>query len=318
MLFFFSSRRRHTRCALVTGVQTCALPISLSQMSAATTTARTSRVRIWSTDIDPASCCIASKSMSNGKKICLGYGGCARICYRGAMQEPSVRTSRLAIAGGLAAILVVGGGGFFLGRTTAPVPPAPAPALVPAPAPVPVPETPKDLERGDLIALAQRAADAFASGEAMPKAVAEATGRRFELLLPFGCGGPSEAESSLPMQWRYDEAGGTLRVSVKPMMWSKTDWNLGDRADIDAAEGFWITRPWSSSGACPLRAGQAFPRGVEPLTLPGQTLAIAQFFRSEADRDGRRNGRPFETVQRVAADTFDGSRDRKSTSLNSR
>src|SRR3546814_1044454 len=28
-MFFFSSRRRHTRCALVTGVQTCALPICL-------------------------------------------------------------------------------------------------------------------------------------------------------------------------------------------------------------------------------------------------------------------------------------------------
>src|SRR3546814_6392269 len=28
MFFFFASRRRHTRCALVTGVQTCALPIS--------------------------------------------------------------------------------------------------------------------------------------------------------------------------------------------------------------------------------------------------------------------------------------------------
>src|SRR3546814_3196597 len=27
-MFFFASRRRHTRCALVTGVQTCALPIS--------------------------------------------------------------------------------------------------------------------------------------------------------------------------------------------------------------------------------------------------------------------------------------------------
>src|SRR3546814_9675219 len=27
LYFFFSSRRRHTRCALVTGVQTCALPI---------------------------------------------------------------------------------------------------------------------------------------------------------------------------------------------------------------------------------------------------------------------------------------------------
>src|SRR3546814_11882928 len=29
--FFFSSRRRHTRCALVTGVQTCALPISAAE-----------------------------------------------------------------------------------------------------------------------------------------------------------------------------------------------------------------------------------------------------------------------------------------------
>src|SRR3546814_10480384 len=28
LCFFFSSRRRHTSCALVTGVQTCALPIS--------------------------------------------------------------------------------------------------------------------------------------------------------------------------------------------------------------------------------------------------------------------------------------------------
>src|SRR3546814_6259396 len=31
-VFFFSSRRRHTRCALVTGVQTCALPICLGRL----------------------------------------------------------------------------------------------------------------------------------------------------------------------------------------------------------------------------------------------------------------------------------------------
>src|SRR3546814_1997493 len=31
--FFFSSRRRHTRCALVTGVQTCALPIWITRDS---------------------------------------------------------------------------------------------------------------------------------------------------------------------------------------------------------------------------------------------------------------------------------------------
>src|SRR3546814_8587883 len=34
-VFFFSSRVRHTRCALVTGVQTCALPISLGHSAAA-------------------------------------------------------------------------------------------------------------------------------------------------------------------------------------------------------------------------------------------------------------------------------------------
>src|SRR3546814_2151639 len=33
-VFFFSSRRRHTRCALVTGVRTCALPISTANRSA--------------------------------------------------------------------------------------------------------------------------------------------------------------------------------------------------------------------------------------------------------------------------------------------
>src|SRR3546814_2009408 len=32
-IFFFTSRRRHTRCALVTGVQTCALPISHLQIT---------------------------------------------------------------------------------------------------------------------------------------------------------------------------------------------------------------------------------------------------------------------------------------------
>src|SRR3546814_10640799 len=32
--FFFSSRRRHTRCALVTGVQTCALPIYVAAIAA--------------------------------------------------------------------------------------------------------------------------------------------------------------------------------------------------------------------------------------------------------------------------------------------
>src|SRR3546814_1208007 len=36
VFFFFASRRRHTMCALVTGVQTCALPICLPPSAPAT------------------------------------------------------------------------------------------------------------------------------------------------------------------------------------------------------------------------------------------------------------------------------------------
>src|SRR3546814_3830683 len=41
VMVFFSSRRRHTRCALVTGVQTCALPICLPGCPPMLSSART-------------------------------------------------------------------------------------------------------------------------------------------------------------------------------------------------------------------------------------------------------------------------------------
>src|SRR3546814_10610117 len=45
VVFFFSSRRRHTRCALVTGVQTCALPIFHQASGRAVKFAAFSRLR---------------------------------------------------------------------------------------------------------------------------------------------------------------------------------------------------------------------------------------------------------------------------------
>src|SRR3546814_14101395 len=48
--FFFSSRRRHTRCALVTGVQTCALPI-LFQSAKGTSTKPASVVSLNSISV---------------------------------------------------------------------------------------------------------------------------------------------------------------------------------------------------------------------------------------------------------------------------
>src|SRR3546814_19709499 len=55
--FFFSSRRRHTSCALVTGVQTCALPISAFKHSEAfsfqiATNDQAETDRLWNAIVD--------------------------------------------------------------------------------------------------------------------------------------------------------------------------------------------------------------------------------------------------------------------------
>lgn len=223
------------------------------------------------------------------------------------MQEPSLRTSRLAIAGGLAAVILVGGAGFFFGRSTAP--PAPEPIAVSSPTPLPSPTTQaaRMLGRADIISIAALAADALASGEPLPEDVRAMANRRFQLALPFGCTGPESENSLAPLRWRYDEAGGVLRLRVASTSWSPSEWGIGQNTPIEAMEGFWLTRPWSSDAVCPQRV-HAAPTGTEPVTLPGQTLAVAQFFTGNARRSALRADRPFETVQRVAPDKFDASR----------
>src|SRR3546814_9386984 len=54
-IVFFSSRRRHTRCALVTGVQTCAVPICRDCETAGKARRRNHRIRIVDVDqlVDP-------------------------------------------------------------------------------------------------------------------------------------------------------------------------------------------------------------------------------------------------------------------------
>jgi len=221
------------------------------------------------------------------------------------MREPSPRSSRLAIGGGLAAVIAVGSAGFLLGRGSAP-PPAPV-TIVTSPSPSPTPSSPPikavatTLGRAELLALASVAADAFAAGQPVPAELASAADRQFDLVMPFGCSGPNDPAATA-MGWQYDTATETLRVSVTPVAWSGTDWQVrqGDRSA--SATGFWINRPWSSSERCPVRIGEAIPSGTAPVTLAGQTLAIASF---GVDGTLGRAGRAFETVQRIAK--FDGS-----------
>jgi len=217
------------------------------------------------------------------------------------MHEPSLRTSRLAIAGGLAAALVLTGAGFLLGRTTSPSvepEPVPKPAQVIVPHPPKV-EAPRALSRADIIALANSATNALVSGEMLPSEVAAAAGKRFEIALPFGCSGPSPEGSKDPLRWRYDAEKQTLRVYAAPTRWQADDWGLTQGSgEGPGFEGFWLTRPWSSSDRCPQARGQAAAINGQPITLPGQTLALAEIL----PKNGQRRERPYQTVQRMKAD----------------
>src|SRR3546814_1587034 len=68
VFFFFSSRRRHTRCALVTGVQTCALPILLAAgLLAKNAVERGLKVKPWvKTSLSPGSLVVADYLKSTG------------------------------------------------------------------------------------------------------------------------------------------------------------------------------------------------------------------------------------------------------------
>ena len=249
------------------------------------------------------------------------------------MDEPEFRTSRIAIALGFLAAVAVGGGGFLLGRTTAPRPvpveaaPPPQTVLPPTPAESPL------LGRADFLALAAKAADAFAAGTPLPADVAGAAGRRFDLVMPLGCA-PTPAEQPGKTSWSDDAARGRLRITIPPAVWSGADWAPGTEG-IESVEGFWIARPWTNSTACPpplpplIPAAPAAPESeggappakqppaspeatsdtpVTPAAQTDETVAVAQFFTASGSSGIRRAGRPYSIVSRIPPDKFDASR----------
>jgi hypothetical protein len=111
------------------------------------------------------------------------------------------------------------------------------------------------------------------------------------------------------MRWRYDSKAQALRINVHPVAWTAQGWWPAEEANgVEAIEGFWVARPWTSSEACPGGGDRPAAAGTEPVTLPGQTLALGQIFLAESGRGGRRDGKPYEAVVQVAEDQLDASR----------
>jgi hypothetical protein len=152
------------------------------------------------------------------------------------------------------------------------------------------------LGRPDLISLGASAADAAASGQPLAAAATELVGKRFEIALPFGCEGPAPEGSPAPLRWRYDEKASALRIHVEPAVWETADWWRAAPETVEAMEGFWVERPWSSLETCPSSSPVSSAPGSDPVTLPGQTLGLVQLLSPDAPRQMHRNGKPYEAV----------------------
>lgn len=212
--------------------------------------------------------------------------------------------------------------GFLISRPAPEPAPVPAPTSIPSPVATPiVPRPLQPLSRTDLIEAAGLAANRFASGEPAP--ASDLPGRRFVLNLPFGCAGPAADLKKTDRGWVYDEKEGTLRAKATPQVWTDAPFlkAIAPGVAFEAAEGFWIERPWQLSETCP--APTATDVTAAPETNPArettsspttnaprkeaaaspatQTLALAELFEPGSKRAERRNGRAYNAVQKLTA-----------------
>ena len=217
--------------------------------------------------------------------------------------------------------------------------PEPAPKEQPA-APTaaqPIVAAPPPLSRSDLIAAVAIAADAAAAGTPLPPQQTALAGRQFVLMLPFGCPGVSDVlagedpDAAPTASW--DEEREALRASFPSETLTEhpvLQAILGD-AQYEAAEGFWIRRPWLRNSVCPAVPKPPLEPDAEPgnevaaitepevkpksasgeeadsaeeaddAALPQPTLGIVQLFDPGSRRAARRNGEPYSMAANVPA-----------------
>jgi hypothetical protein len=165
------------------------------------------------------------------------------------------------------------------------------------------------LDREALLLEVVRAASAAATGMDRAEEDRQLDGKQFELRLRFGCpGDPTGGDES--RNWSLDEAQRVLRIEIKPELVSDAPLvkDILDSA-FEAAEGFWIRRPWLLQAAC-LRSQAAPPEsGGEadaetPATptpdAPPVRLGLVQFFTSDEGRTHRRGNRPYQATESLA------------------
>ncbi len=177
-----------------------------------------------------------------------------------------------------------------------PQPAAPTPA-----APVSIPT----LNRAELIAAANAAADQYASG-ARVEGTDPLVGRTFSIRIPFACGplsegGAGDRADGLPRAgWGPERR--TIQLSLTPGDWTQSALMAEPNAAArwEQVEGFWAPRPWLTGENCPALSADPLQGG--PSVAAAQTLGVAAVFEEGASRIGRRNGRAYAYTVRGEGD----------------
>lgn len=179
------------------------------------------------------------------------------------------------------------------------------------------------MDRAQLLTAVAQAASATAAGVDDSADQRSLAGSRFELRIRFGCRGPAPDLGESIFGWTFDREGRTLRVRASPTI--SSDEKMVQQfagEDVEAAEGFWIPRPWLLEPVCPAAAAVR-PAPPEPeakadseteQTAEAPTpvddeqesqapppawpkVGIVQFFTKTDPRTRRHGMRPYDTVK---------------------
>lgn len=181
--------------------------------------------------------------------------------------------------------------------------PAPAPAPAPSETPVVAMAPAPVLDRAGLLQAMDIAASAYAAGK--DPGGASLAGRRFVLRQAFGCAGPTPPATDAGAgdglaAWSWGERRQSLKLSLAPGDWTDSPFLAGGADSWEAAEGFWLPRPWLRAEGCPGALGDPLASG--PVAPSPQTVGLAAVFEEDGSRLGRRNGRAYEFTQRGDGD----------------
>lgn len=178
-------------------------------------------------------------------------------------------------------------------------PPSPSPptppkqsAIKPALPPIVVTK-PSVLSRADLISASRKAADEFTLLGRLPTVNDPLVGRRFAIKIPFGCGGNLGEYSPAQLSKFYNAETQSITLTATPGIWTTLpvlQASIAD-SDIEAVEGFWLPRPWTSSDSCPVQTNYPIPPTPTPPT--GQTLGLGQLFAAGSSRVQRHADHPY-------------------------